>query len=80
MADKKLVGHVINVTGMIGVSAGIVLFAFGIGCSYFGGALALKLQTRFTGYGNWVAAWTAWRWFECRRGTPAAVVAGICHQ
>jgi hypothetical protein len=31
MADKNLaIGHVINLTGMIGVSAGIVLFAFGI--------------------------------------------------
>ena len=31
MADKGIViGRVINVTGMIGVSAGIVLLAFGI--------------------------------------------------
>jgi hypothetical protein len=31
MADKDLIiGRAINVTGMIGVSAGIVLFAFGI--------------------------------------------------
>jgi hypothetical protein len=31
MADKNLtIGHVINTTGTIGVSAGIVLFAFGI--------------------------------------------------
>jgi hypothetical protein len=31
MVDKNLaIGHVINLTGMIGVSAGIVLFAFGI--------------------------------------------------
>jgi len=31
MADKNIiVGRVINVTGMIGVSAGIVLLAFGI--------------------------------------------------
>ena len=31
MPDKNLtIGHVINATGMIGVSAGIVLFAFGI--------------------------------------------------
>jgi hypothetical protein len=31
MADKSLTtGRVINATGMIGVSAGIVLFAFGI--------------------------------------------------
>ena len=29
MTDKDItIGHVINVTGMIGVSAGIVLFAF----------------------------------------------------
>jgi hypothetical protein len=31
MADKNLIiGHVINVTGMIGVSAGIVLFTSAI--------------------------------------------------
>jgi len=31
MADKNIIiGHAINATGMIGVSAGIVLFAFGI--------------------------------------------------
>ena len=31
MRDKDLIiGRAINVTGMIGVSAGIVLFAFGI--------------------------------------------------
>ena len=31
MADKNItIGHVINVTGMIGISAGIVLFTFGI--------------------------------------------------
>jgi len=31
MADKDLIiGRAINVTGMIGVSAGIMLFAFGI--------------------------------------------------
>jgi hypothetical protein len=31
MADKDIIiGRVINVTGMIGVSAGIILFAFGI--------------------------------------------------
>ena len=31
MVDKDIViGHVINVTGMIGVSAGIVLLAFGL--------------------------------------------------
>jgi hypothetical protein len=31
MADKDIiVGRVINVTGMIGVSAGIILLAFGI--------------------------------------------------
>jgi hypothetical protein len=28
MADKQIIGRVINVTGMVGVSAGIVLFAF----------------------------------------------------
>ena len=31
MADKNItIGHVINVTGMIGVSSGILLFTFGI--------------------------------------------------
>jgi len=28
--DKNIIGRVINVTGMVGVSAGIVLFTFGI--------------------------------------------------
>jgi hypothetical protein len=30
ISNAHIIGRVINVTGMIGVSAGIVLFAFGI--------------------------------------------------
>jgi hypothetical protein len=31
MTDKNItIGHVINVTGMIGVSSGVLLFTFGI--------------------------------------------------
>jgi hypothetical protein len=67
VSDKDIIiGRVINVTGMIGVSAGIVLLAFGIillsSCylselyySYFGVALASILQTPFTGFGSWRA-------------------------
>jgi hypothetical protein len=48
-----IIGRVINVTGMIGVSAGIILLVFGIVyCSYFGVALASILQARFTGFGS----------------------------
>ena len=43
MADKDLIiGHAINVTGMIGVSAGIVLFASLIGRL---GSSAFRLST-----------------------------------
>jgi hypothetical protein len=53
MADKDIIiGRAINVTGMIGVSAAIVLLAFGLYWSYFGVALASILETSFTGFGR----------------------------
>ena len=52
MADKNIIiGRVINVTGMIGVVAGTVLFTFGI-VLLVGVALALIFQIRFTGFGS----------------------------
>jgi uncharacterized membrane protein len=52
MADKDIiVGRVINVTGMIGVSAGIVLLVFGI---------VLLLFRR--GFGFDIASWFHWFW------------------
>ena len=52
MADKNMIiGRVINVTGMIGVLAGTVLFTFGI-VLLVGVALALIFQIRFTGFGS----------------------------
>ena len=55
MADKNIIiGRVINVTGMIGVAAGTVLFTFGI-VLLVGVALALIFQIRFTGFGSWIA-------------------------
>ena len=51
MADKDItIGHVINATGMIGVLAGLVLFAFAI----------VLLLCRF-GFGLDTAHW--FRWF-----------------
>jgi hypothetical protein len=46
------IGRVINVTVMIGVSAGIVLLAFGIVLLLFGVVLASILQTLFTCFGS----------------------------
>jgi hypothetical protein len=55
MADKNIIiGRVINVTGMIGVVAGKPSYSLSY-CSYFGVALALTFQTRFTGFGSWIA-------------------------
>ena len=52
MADKNIIiGRMINVTGMIGVAAGTVLFTFGI-VLLVGVALALIFQIRFTGFGS----------------------------
>ena len=53
MEDKNIIGHVINVTGMVGVSAGIVLFTFGIVLLLFRRGLASIFQIRFTGSGSW---------------------------
>ena len=55
MEDKNItIGRVINLTGMIGVSAGIVLcWLSELYCSYFGVALASMLETSFTGFGSW---------------------------
>jgi hypothetical protein len=51
MADKDVtIGHVINVTGMIGVLSGLVLFAFAI----------VLLLCRY-GFGLDTAHW--FRWF-----------------
>ena len=61
MADKDIIiGRVINLTGMIGVSAGIVLLAFGIVSLVFGVVSASILQIPFTGFGSW-RGWTASR-------------------
>ena len=48
---RLIIGRTINATGMIGVSAGIVLFTFGI-VLLVGVALALIFQIRFTGFGS----------------------------
>ena len=53
MADKNItIGRVINVTGVIGVLLGVLLFTFGIVLLYFGTASALTFQARFTGFGS----------------------------
>jgi hypothetical protein len=52
MADRRIViGRVINVTGMIGIVAGIVLFAFGI----------VLLVFRY-GFGFDIPNWLRWFW------------------
>ena len=55
MADKDIIiGRVINVTGMVGVSAGIVLFAFGIVFLLFRHVfLVSMLESSFSGFGSW---------------------------
>jgi hypothetical protein len=80
VADKDIIiGRVINVAGMIGVSAGIVWLSE-LYCSYFGVALASILQTPFTGFGSWwrgplhacgSATWLANN-SEIKRGRAAA--------
>jgi hypothetical protein len=48
MADKDIiVGRVINVTGMIGVLAGIVLFAFGLTLLLFHRGFGFDIQSLF---------------------------------
>ena len=49
MADKDIItGRLINVIGMIGVSAGIVLFAFGIVLLIFRRVLWLRSYERLS--------------------------------
>jgi hypothetical protein len=56
MANKNIIiSRVINVTGMIGVLAGTVLFTFALVSILFRVASALIFQTRFTGFGRWIA-------------------------
>jgi hypothetical protein len=53
MAEKEIViGRVMNVTGMVGASAGIVLCAFAIVCPLFRGALASILPPPFSRPGS----------------------------
>lgn len=48
MADKEIIiGRVINVTGMVGVSAGIVLFAFAIVVLLFRRGFGLNFANLF---------------------------------
>jgi hypothetical protein len=61
MADKDIIiGRVINLTGMIGVSAGIVLLAFGIVSLVFRRGFGFDIAIHFTGFGSW-RGWTASR-------------------
>jgi len=56
MANKNItIGRVINVPGMIGVLAATVLFTFALVLILFDEASALIFQTRFTGFGRWIA-------------------------
>ena len=53
MADKGIrIGRVINVTGMIGVAAGIVLSAFGIVLLLFRRGFGFDIATPSTGFGS----------------------------
>jgi hypothetical protein len=48
MADKDIIiGRVINVTGMVGVSAGIVLLAFGIVLLLFRRGFGFEIANAF---------------------------------
>ena len=48
MADKDIIiGRVINITGMIGVSAGIVLLVFGIVLLLFRRGFGFDIPTSF---------------------------------
>ena len=48
MADKNLIiGRAINVTGMIGVSAGVVLFTFAIVLLLFRRSFGFDIPTSF---------------------------------
>ena len=53
MADKDIIiGHVINVMGMIESCRESYCLPSRLYCSYFGMGLALILQARFTGFGS----------------------------
>ena len=53
MAKKDIIiGRVINVTGMVGVLAGTVLFTFAIVLILFRRGI---FQIRFIGFGRWIA-------------------------
>ena len=48
MADKDItIGRVINITGMLGVSAGILLFAFGLVVLLFRRGLGFDIASAF---------------------------------
>ena len=48
MADKDItIGRVINITGMLGVSSGILLFAFGIVVLLFRRGLGFDIASAF---------------------------------
>jgi hypothetical protein len=54
MAHKDIIiGRAINLTGMIGVSAGIVLMAFGIVLLLFRRGFGFDIANPFTGFGSW---------------------------
>jgi len=56
MANKDIIiGRVINITGMIGVLAGTVLFTFAIVLILFRRGFGLDIRTPFTGFGRWIA-------------------------
>jgi hypothetical protein len=48
MADKNItIGHVINVTGMIAVSSGVLLFTFGIVLLLFRHGFSFDIPSSF---------------------------------
>jgi hypothetical protein len=48
MGDKNIIiGHVINVTGMIGVSSGVLLFTFGIVLLVFRHGFGIDIPNSF---------------------------------
>ena len=48
MADKDItIGRVINITGMLGVSSGILLFAFGVFVLLFRRGLGFDIANAF---------------------------------
>jgi hypothetical protein len=58
MADKDLiVGHVINVMGMVGVLSGILLFTFAMVLLLFRHGFGFVFQTRSTGSKIGLKSW-----------------------